>query len=250
LKLERIVVGCDGSDTARGAYRFARELATRTGARILVIRAVLGHRVLAGAYRDRSGEQRAELESWVDSVAPPGYDDQLAIEFGHPSIEIPRFAETHGADLLVLGRPSRTQAQRFRAGDTADAVMRRSVVPCLLVPPGASAPRSLLAAVDGTPRGRRVLDEARALAQLTGMSCRAVTVEPHGPSRLQAELDDRLRVRHGSIHDEVLAEIRETDAGLLAIGVRRGGPPGVLELGSVGRHLAHAAPCPVFTIPI
>ncbi len=233
LKLGHIAVASDGSDVARGAYRVARDLAHRAGARISVMHSVAGHPVRVGAYHARSDEEQRRLETWVSS---PGAEDELPeveVRFGHPSIEIPRYAETRAADLLVLGRTPRSQAARFRVGDTADAVVRRSVVPCLLVPPGAASPSRILAAVDGTPRGKLVLSQARELARLTGMTCRAVTVETGRP-----------------ICQDVLEELRETGADLLAIGVRRGGPPGVLELGSVGRHLAHVAPCAVLTIPL
>lgn len=255
MKLERIAVATDGSEGARDAYRVARALAQRAGARVLVMRAVTGSRVLAGDYREGLGEQRARLEDWVASVDPDVEADEVSVEFGHPGIEIPRFAETRDADLLVLGRSSRPGAARPRAGDTVDAVVRRSVVPCLLVPPGARTPYRLLAAVDGTPRGRLVRHGARALARLTGMSYRAVTVEPNGlvgtaTGRQQSELGDALRVRHGAIYDEVLAEIRDTDADLLALGVCRGGAAGVPEPGSAGRRLVHGAPCAVLTIPL
>ena len=54
--------------------------------------------------------------------------------YGLPGIEIGRFAEHVRADLLVLGRKQRSRGQRLLLGDTADAVARRSRIPCLFVP--------------------------------------------------------------------------------------------------------------------
>jgi nucleotide-binding universal stress UspA family protein len=251
LRLEHI------SDAARTAYLVARDLAGRAGARVTVMRVIPGHRVPAGAYRDSSEDRRDDLKEWVASVDADGVPE-VHVEFGHPSIEIPRYAETQRADLLVLGRTMRSQAARSRVDETADAVIRRSLVPSLLVPLGARAPNRLLVAIDSTARGRLVLDQAHSLARLTGMSCHTVTVEPledgdgpvrAGTQRIQDDLRGLIRVRRGSIYQEVLAEIRDSGADLLALGVRRGGPPG-LELGSIGRHLAHGVPCAVLAIPL
>ncbi len=59
-----------------------------------------------------------------------------------------------------------------------------------------------------------------------------------------------LAVRRGEVLERVLAEVQETGTDVLAIGYRRGGPPGVLEAGSTARRLAHLAPCAVLTIPL
>ena len=266
MKLQHIVVATDGSVAGRGACLVAMDLAERMSARVTVLRAVAGRRVPVGAYRDSSDAQLEHLQEWMASVpAARGVPVRLDVEFGHPSVEIPRFAETHAADLIVIGRTPRTQATRFRIGDTADALMRRSRVPCLMVPPDSPPIRRVLAAVDGSPRGSKVLRTASGFARDIGADLRAVIVEAtpaydEGPStppvpgaraaRLEHQLGASLRVRRGPIFEQVLAEIRDSGSDLLAIGTHRGGPPGVLELGSVGRHLAHAAPCPVLTIPL
>jgi nucleotide-binding universal stress UspA family protein len=57
-------------------------------------------------------------------------------------------------------------------------------------------------------------------------------------------------VRRGDIAESVLAEVQQNGDDVLVIGYHRGGPPGVLEAGSVARRLAHAAPCTVLTIPL
>jgi len=37
---------------------------------------------------------------------------------------------------------------------------------------------------------------------------------------------------------------------VIIIGYRRGGPPGLIEAGSVARQVAHHAPCAVLTVPL
>ena len=266
MKLEHIVVATDGSDIGLGAYLAALDLAARASARLTVMRAIVAGRVPVGAYRDSPGEELERLEEWIGTVSvPDGVRVKVDVEFGHPSVEIPRFAEANAADLIVMGRRPRTQAERSRAGDTADAVVRRSRVPCLLVPPDAPPVRRVLAAVDGSPRGSKVVTGARDFARLVGASLGVVTVEAAATdetldlarraprartSQLQSEIGPTLSVRHGPVFEQVLAEIHDTGSDLLAIGNQRGGPPGVLEIVSVGRYLAHAAPCAVLTIPL
>jgi nucleotide-binding universal stress UspA family protein len=265
VKLQHIVVATDGSDTGQGACRVAMDLARRASARVTVLRAVAGRRVPVGAWRDSSEAELAHLRAgMVAAPAADGVPVKYDVEFGHPSVEIPRFAETHAADLIVIGRTPRTQATRFRVGDTADALMRRSRVPCLMVPPDSPPIRRVLAAVDGSPRGSKVLAAASDFARDVGAILRAVMVEPAAPAdeapgpvapgaraaRLQATLGPALRVRRGPIFEQVLAELHDGGSDLLVVGMHRGGPPGVLELGSVGRHLAHAAPCAALTIPL
>lgn len=264
MKLEQILVATDVTELSGQAYRTALDLAARAGCEVTVMHTVAGRCVPVGACHDASAQESAALEQWAAATGESLTPVRTHVGFGHPSIEIPRYAEALSAAIIVLGRKPRTQASRFRHGDTADEIMRRSRIPCLLVPPDAGPIRTILAAVDGTLRGGRVLREAGDLARSIGATLHAVTVEPElspAPSRLaspplaatvglRSELGERLSMRSGPIFEQLLAEAREVQPDLLAIGVRRGGSPATLELGSIGRHLAHAAPCAVLTIPL
>ncbi|HEX6106593.1 MAG TPA: universal stress protein, partial [Gemmatimonadales bacterium] len=194
-----------------------------------------------------------------------------------PGVEICRFGEGREADLLVLGRKPRSQVVRLLLGDTADAVARRSRLPCLFVPPDAGPIRRLLVALDGTDRGLAVLQAACGFARAIKATVSVVTVEQepagepaHLASALPVERSARLQsqvrmmlgrdcvptakpvldVRRGPIVDEVLAAIEEASADALVVGFHRGGAPGVIEAGSTARHLAHTAPCAVLTVPL
>jgi nucleotide-binding universal stress UspA family protein len=141
-------------------------------------------------------------------------------------------------------------------------------VPCLFVPTPIDVPITILTALDGSTRCLNVLAATRSIANALCASLELVTVEPvrqnepHelAPSlptartvNLRCMLDedgDALRVRRGEVVTEILHEISATKAQVLAVGYHRGGPPGVLELRSVARRLAHSAPCAVLTIPL
>ena len=175
----------------------------------------------------------------------------------------------------MLGRKRHSPMARLLLGDTADAVARRSRLPCLFVPPGSSEPGTLLVALDGTDRGMSVLNQACDFARYAGAAVTTVTVErgPAGeplelvaalPVTRSALLQSRvhqvlsregfpeapLTVSRGDVVEGILAEIRDTGADVLALGYHRGGPPGIIEAGSNARRLVHLVPCAVLTIPL
>jgi nucleotide-binding universal stress UspA family protein len=294
MELHHIAVATDESETGRHAVRVATSLAAQSHARLSVVTTLTSpvHAdVPAHSGRGSSSEPALQrLAQWLGpelAQADRHVTVELAITVGLPGVEIARFAEERQADLLVLGRTERSQAHRLLSGDTADAVARRSRVPCLFVPIRRDSLRRVLAALDGTERGLGVLTLATDFARASGGSLRAVTVEPahHDepeplatqlPSGRSARLaqalerlrisdpstcapwdgsgrgskDPVLRIRRGDPVSEILGEVSGSAADVLTIGYHRGGPPGVLEAGSVARRLAHAAPCVLLTVPL
>ena len=288
MNLQHVVVATDESDAGRQAVRTGVDVATRATARVTVMRTVPIQAVpmfvgVRGAADFGGGNESVEVERlqrWLEAdVLPP--DDrhgvETAVAYGVPGVEICRFGESREADLMVLGRKPRSQMARLLLGDTADAVARRSRLPCLFVPPNIGPIRRLLVALDGTERGLAVLQTACALARGIKASLGVVTVEQepagepaHLASALPVERSARLQsqvrmlvsrecvdgakslvdVRRGPVVEQVLAALEETAADALVVGYHRGGPPGVIEVGSTARHLVHVAPCAVLTVPL
>lgn len=283
MQLRHIIAAADESAEGRVAVSAAASLAERTGGRVTVLSVVeqlLGEAVAPRALdglRDMVAAQVAQL------ATPPHVDVAMAV--GIPGIEIGRFAETAGADLVVLGRKRRSGMQRMLLGDTADSVARRSRTPCLFVQVGEFRFSRVLVALDGTERGMSVLPPAIDLARGIAARLRAVTVEPvfeneNAAPRLPTarsvrliQAVDQVRssaslgpgawelchlptgdspvvVHRGRVVDQIVLEIETSGADILVLGYHRGGPAGVLEAGSVARRLAHEAPCSVLTIPL
>jgi nucleotide-binding universal stress UspA family protein len=65
-----------------------------------------------------------------------------------------------------------------------------------------------------------------------------------------ASTETAVSIRQGRPVDEVLAELGESSADVLAFGCHRGGPAGILDSGGSARHLLHRAPVSVLTIPL
>ena len=284
MNLQRIVVATDESEAGRQAVRTGAELTGRASSRLFVMRVTSRQLVTAAgpvavAIDGCGHAERERLESWLDDELADtrGHGGaELEITAGVPSIEICRYAEFRRADLLVLGRKSRSQVARLLLGDTADAVARRSRVPCLFVPPRVRPIERVLVALDGTERGLMVLREACGFARAAGAALAAVTVEPastlaiadaavepplgrtlrvrdHAREIVRQELGGAAQIdvelRRGETVPQVLLALEASSADVLALGFHRGGPPGVFEAGSVARRLAHSAPGAVLTIP-
>lgn len=275
MQLRHILVATDRSDVSRNALRVALTLAHRAGARVTVMTTISARVTVP----DETGSALARLEQWMDPElrgAPPEVAVGLGVTFGIPGVEICRFADEHDVDLIVVGRKQRSQATRLLVGDTADAVARRSRTPCLFVPLGVSAPERVLVALDGSRRGLTVLRAACSFAGAVGARLDAVTVEPARPDEppelaalVPTGRSDALRetiaelaecapaagvpeglvVRRGPVAETLLVAIEETAADALVLGFHRGGPPGVLEAGSIARRLTHSAACAVLTVP-
>ncbi len=278
MNIRRIVAATDESEAGRQAVRAAIELAGRTGAQVTVMRAVPATGAVLAGYpsvgsADETGAPSfGELRRWVEADLPSFADGpaiSFAVTYGLPGVEIGRFAERERADLVVIGRKPRSLLTRLVVGDTADAVARRSLLPCLFVPGTGALPREVLAAIDGSDRGMVVLAEAEDFARQTGAELRVVTVEPsrpNEPAHLAATLPTarsvqlgaqvrtapgrELEVRRGDPVKEILAAVAERRADILAIGCHRGGPPGIIDAGSTARRLAHTAPCAILTVPL
>lgn len=276
MQLRHIVVATDESEAGRSAVRAGLDLAVRASARLTVMRVVpVETRPLFGA------TALERLERWLQAELPdrPAVQVELGIASGLPGIEICRFAEQRGADLLVLGRKHRSAVARLLVGDTADAVIRRSRTPCLFIEQENLKLSRVLVALDGSERGMRVFGAARNFAEAVGAAIAVVTVEDvHAPSppeavpplpltrssRLWRELEPvpgrsggaacagetAVAIRQGRAVPEILAELAGSGADVLAFGCHRGGPAGILETGGTARHLAHTAPVSVLTIPL
>lgn len=258
MPLTRLLAATDGSEHGDHAVEYARALAATAGAELQVLGVETdGLKVAAPT---RSAVRRATTA------------DTMVWARGVPGVEITRRAEAWQADLLVLGRRSRSAAAPLQLGPTSDTVIRRRHRASLLVPWNISRIRRVLIALDGTRRGLGVLSTAAEFIGVTGAEPVTTFVLPEDPTGHDADglwsnpLTGRvtdalsrfrvlqkagvLKVRRGEPVREVLAVLEETSADALVLGVRRGGPAGELGSGHVGRDLLQSAPSAILTVPI
>ena len=209
------------------------------------------------------------LEWWREAAPAGGTATRIR---GLPGVEIVRHAESWGADLVVLGRHDHSPERPLQLGPTSDAVIRRRSGVSLFVPIHTGTVNRALIALDGSLRGLGLLGPAAAFLELTGARAFAICVLPglepsatdesswRDPRSEQTRaLVERLHlasgpidflVRWGAPVSEILRTLRETGSDLLILGVRRGGQPGDLGSGYVGRELLKCATGAVLTVPI
>jgi nucleotide-binding universal stress UspA family protein len=136
-----IVVGTDGSDTAREAVRQAGELAKVLGSRILLVSAY--EPVPESRLRQERTEQPEDV-SWLvnaredvqgvldeeaERVTAGGIDDvETFAREGDPADAILDVAEEKGVDLIVVGNKGMTGARRFLLGSVPNKVSHHA--PC------------------------------------------------------------------------------------------------------------------------
>jgi nucleotide-binding universal stress UspA family protein len=136
-----IVVGTDGSDTAKEAVRQAGELARAIGAQVLLVSAY------EPVPESRLRRERTEVPEDVSWMVNPREDVQAVLDEeaeslkekgidgvetfareGDPADAILDVAEEKGADLIVVGNKGMTGARRFLLGSVPNKVSHHA--PC------------------------------------------------------------------------------------------------------------------------
>jgi nucleotide-binding universal stress UspA family protein len=136
-----IVVGTDGSDTAKEAVSQAAELAKAVGGRVLLVSAY--EPVPESRLRHERNEVPADV-SWMvnpredvqavldaeaDEIKKNGVDEvETFAREGDPADAILDVAEEKNADLIVVGNKGMTGARRFLLGSVPNKVSHHA--PC------------------------------------------------------------------------------------------------------------------------
>jgi nucleotide-binding universal stress UspA family protein len=139
--IRSVLVATDLSPASDGVVRTAAALAGRVGARLHAVHAVnlLGHG-LFGAPLDLVGlerkveEARAALQAQAHRVLPPGVRvESIAVDYKAPAPAILEKARELEADLIVMGPHSAWAPGSHLLGSTAERVVEKATVPCLVV---------------------------------------------------------------------------------------------------------------------
>jgi len=123
--IRTIVAGTDTREKGRDAVVLAHELASATGARLLLV-AVHDH----GA--TQSAEHVRRLRAMRNELAPEALT--LTVADTSPADALRRVAEQQGADLIVVGASRRSRLRRLIAGSTGIRVLRDAPCAVLVAP--------------------------------------------------------------------------------------------------------------------
>jgi nucleotide-binding universal stress UspA family protein len=140
-----IVVGTDGSDTAKEAVRQATELAKSVGASINLVSAYepVSTQRLREERRDAPEDLEwmvnpredvdATLEEAAEQIKAAGVNVQVHAREGDPADSILDVAEEEKADLIVVGNKGMTGAKRFLLGSVPNKVSHHAPCSVLII---------------------------------------------------------------------------------------------------------------------
>lgn len=292
MKMSSIVAATNLTEASDQVVRAAGEIAAASGAALHVLHAFdlpsEGEAELPAGVRatfeGRMAEAEERLARQIARTVPEGVRvEGRRVEMFVPHRAITDFADSVGADLIVVGPHSRRGVADELLGGTADRVIRSATVPCLVVRGPLRMPlRTLLAPVDGSGAADVALQVALEWAGALGgrgaerPRVTALHVLPRslhlpaldidadqirdgfaakaagalGASGYQGAVEVETAVRWGeSASEEVVARAREGGVDLIVLGTHGRGLIQRFLIGSVASGVAQRAPCPVLLVP-
>ncbi len=255
--MKTLVVPLDGSSAAERALPIADALSGRFGADVVLVSAV-GDEPEAARF--------TYLEQQCEHLHRPG--TRLEVRHSrHPEVAIIEIASAEPDALVCLSTHGRGAVGQTIVGSTADAVLRTTIRPVLLIgphaePAGWEPTGVMLVPLDGSSLANRIIPTAIGVAQAWGLSPALLHLAHPQDAESATHPDEILRpaldlfAEAGvTVTHEVLFEYPPTDyvadharrigASLIVMGshlrtgVRR------LVLGSVAMATVHHASCPV-----
>lgn len=136
---KRILVGFDGTPSAREALRVALTLARMSGGEataLVVASATKGETPADGraAFDAEVEPLRAAIQHELDAAARYGAQGRMHVAAGErPADVLSTHAREHGYDLVVVGRYGRDQAVHSGLGSVARQLVDKGECPVLLV---------------------------------------------------------------------------------------------------------------------
>lgn len=134
---KHILVGYDGSETARRAYLFALDLGICSKARITLLSVYQlenGADTAGLVMTENTGKRLDELRAEVTALAPsPGAEVTVDLVQGSPGDALLSYVEKHGIDHIVIGHTERGALARWLVGSTSTDVLARAHVPVTVV---------------------------------------------------------------------------------------------------------------------
>lgn len=151
----RILVPLDGSSLAEGILPEVAELARLHGAEVMLLRVALAHTCPGGEASEAQVHAVEEAEGHLAEVerrlVALGITVSRGVRCGDATEEILDHARARHADLIAMSTHGRRGIVRLMLGSVAEAVLRASPVPVLLLRAKASALSPAGAVASGAP---------------------------------------------------------------------------------------------------
>ncbi len=253
---QTIVIGTDGSPTARLAEDAALMLAGTVGSELLVVSAYAGGDGAKATAETRVEEARRRADA-------AGVYTRTAVAEGEPAAVLLEQADRDDADLIVVGDIGMGQGKRLRLGGIPDQISHGAPCSVLIVRTSALAGsageggsyRSVLIATDGSATAFHAAHLGAELAARLGAAVTLAHVGDELMGRIvlkdTAERlgDPQLPQRTaGGDPGSTIAKLAEDGASDLVVVGNRGMAGARRVLGSVPNAVSHAARCDVLIV--
>jgi nucleotide-binding universal stress UspA family protein len=144
IKLKKVLVPTDFSDSARHAFTYGVSFALEYEAQLVLLHVVENLTVgyasdlfpvpMAEVFQEISGYAKAELAKLSEEAKHKGVTVSELVVQGKPSAEIVRYASENEVDMIVLGAHGKGMLDQALFGSTTERVMRHAPCPVLTVP--------------------------------------------------------------------------------------------------------------------
>lgn len=272
LAIKHILFPVDFSDRCRATAPLVADMAKQFGAEITLMSVIQPFWEPVGGLLVPAGAPMlnlAELEQSLDTRLQGALTEELVgltvhrnAQLGDPAQSITQFARSEGVDLIMMPTHGYGMFRTLLLGSVASKVLHDAECPVWTaahlseVPATNDSTRTILCAVDGTPKGVPVMQWATQFACTTKSQLRVihVTPEPEETARVTIErqmqasnIQAPLCVVEGDIPDAIRGEAERHNAELVIIG------RGLLDetLGRLRTNayaIIRSAPCPVLSL--
>lgn len=137
LKKSCVVVPIDFSEQSFKAMEVAEEFVKETSNLHLIhVTRPWDEHNIGGTWGEETEAERLQsIENALqDRLKDTDYPDaRIAVRIGSPAVEICRYAEEAGAQLIVMPSHGRTGIKHFALGSVAERVLRRAPCPVLVL---------------------------------------------------------------------------------------------------------------------
>ncbi len=271
-RFQTIILATDGSDYSAAAETTALEMARRCDARLVLTRVVLTNPEYEALVPDRVQQAEKEAQNHIDSLAEAakkaGVHTETVLRQGaDPYHEIVRVANEKHADIIVIGRRTRSDLARLMVGDSTAKVIGLATCSVLVVPRGTRMPeQGMVVATDGSRLGDAAAYSALRLVEKCSLPLTALTViPPDSDPETQAEskaavervrnaaarerIEIEIVIEQGKRPDEVIiATAQNKSADMIIVGSHGRTGLGRLLMGSVSERVIGKATCPVLVV--
>jgi nucleotide-binding universal stress UspA family protein len=210
-RIERIVVGADGSGGAANAMRWASRLASAHEAELIVMTGLVPTDWELPPQRVEAllAERQSRLDEWSEAAKCGDVAVRTVVERGDPRPGILKVSQREEADLIVVGRVGTSVGPGLlHIGSVAEWLCHNADRPVAVVGGAVNATtRSVIIGVDGSEPSKAALDWVANLGQRADLRVVAATVrQPYvewtpsdSPENWRRDVEDQIRDKWAGI---------------------------------------------------